>query len=49
MSHLSRSAHKCGIERHARATSDGVGITVDLDGHLVSARSVNEAIRVPIV
>jgi hypothetical protein len=38
-------AQKCGIERHVRATSDGLGIVVDLDGRLVNARSVNEAIR----
>jgi hypothetical protein len=47
MSHLfSLDAHRCGVERHARAEADGLGITVDLDGQPVRARSGNDAIRI---
>lgn len=44
---FSLGAQKCGPERHAQATSDGLGrITVDLDGEMIRARSVNDAIRI---
>jgi hypothetical protein len=43
---FSLAAQKCGSERHVQATSDGLGITVDLDGRMVSARSVEDAIRI---
>lgn len=43
---FSLDAQRCGIERHADAQADGLGIAVSLDGQLVHARTVNHAIRV---
>jgi hypothetical protein len=48
MAHLfSLDAQRCGPARHARADADGLGgITVDLDGQQIHARSTNDAIRI---
>jgi hypothetical protein len=43
---FSLDAQRCGPERHARAEDDGLGIVVDLDGHLTRVRSPQEALRV---
>lgn len=43
---FSLDAHRCGPERHAQASSDGLGITVSLDDEMIRARSVNDAIRI---
>jgi hypothetical protein len=43
---FSLDAQKCGLERHASASSDGFGITVHCDGHPIHARSTGDAIRI---
>jgi hypothetical protein len=43
---FSLGGQKCGLERHATAEADGLGITVSLDGEIVRARSTNDAIRI---
>jgi hypothetical protein len=43
---FSLDAQRCGQERHARAEADGLGIVVDLDGHLTRVRTPNEALHV---
>jgi hypothetical protein len=46
MSHLfSLDAQRAGIEAHARAEADGLGITLTLNGTARPAKSVNDAIR----
>lgn len=39
-------AQKAGVNRHVDAQADGLGITVHTDAGPVSARNVNDAIRV---
>lgn len=39
-------AQKAGFERHARAETDGLGLTVYLDGEPHRASGLNAAIRI---
>lgn len=43
---FSLDAQKCGVERHARAEADGLGITVYTDGHPHRTRSSTDAITI---